>query len=68
MARRHEDAVGLVLLHMLQWGGAEQVAKIGIALADVSAFALLSEAERALVRWELAHGYPVGSVILAIIR
>ncbi len=60
--------MGLVFLHMLQWGGANQVATICIALADVSAIALLAEAERALVRWELARGYPVGSVILAIIK
>lgn len=60
--------MGLVFLHMLQGGSAKQVATIGIALADVSAIALLCNAERALVRWELARGVPAGTVVLTIIK
>lgn len=65
---RHEDATGLVLLQMLQRGGARELAQLCAALIDVSAVTMACNAERALLRWELARGYPVGTVCIELIR
>jgi hypothetical protein len=53
---------------MLRFGGAREAAKVAIALADVSAITMISNAERATLRWERARHLPVGKICLQVIR
>ena len=66
--RRCEDAIGQVLMHMLERGGVEQVAKLGVAVAEAGGIVLACNAKRALLRWQEARRLPMDSVCTVVIR
>ena len=68
MLRRCYDALGLVLVDMLQRGGVKKVAKLGVAVAEAGGITLACNAQRALLRVQEARQLPMGCVCREVIR
>lgn len=66
--RRCDDAVGLVLMDMLQRGGLKEAAKLGIAVAEAGGITLACNAQRAMLRFQEACCLPMGSICREVIR
>ena len=55
-------------MHMLEQGEVEEVAKLGVAVAEAGGIVLACNAKRALLRWQEAYHLPMDSVCTEVIR